>query len=110
MLVPTPHDSFHTRTHTHTTPTKQDKLLTYYLQEDDPVPRNTLILEGCRVQPLRDGHHYSVKSSEGGGEMLPLYPFSITHPDSNQAYHLATTSQQETDEWIRALKVSEGTE
>ncbi len=83
----------------------KDKLLTYYLHDDDPVPRSTLILEGCRVQPLKDGHTYTVKK-EGSGESLPLFPFSITHPDSNQAYHLAATSQEETDEWIRTLKMA----
>jgi hypothetical protein len=83
----------------------KDKLLTYYLQDDDPVPRSTLILDGCRVQPLKDGHTYTVKK-EGTGENMLLYPFSITHPDSNQAYHLAATSQEETDEWIRTLKMA----
>ncbi len=67
------------------------------------MARGQLILEGCRVQPLRDGQTYSVKRE---GESLPLFPFSITHPDSSQAYHLATTSEQETDEWMRALRVS----
>eukprot|EP00624_Nannochloropsis_granulata_P004637 evm.model.NODE_33083_length_7094_cov_18.459826.1 len=83
----------------------KDKLLTYYLHDDDPVPRSTLILDGCRVQPLKDGHTYTVKK-EGTGESLLLHPFSITHPDSNQAYHLAATSQEETDEWIRTLKMA----
>ena len=82
--------------------TRQDKLLQYYLNEDDPVARGQLLLDGCRVQPLRDGQTYSVKRD---GESVPLFPFSITHPDSSQAYHLATTSQQETDEWMRALQV-----
>lgn len=80
----------------------QDKLLQYYLNEEDPVARGQLLLDGCRVQPLRDGQTYSVKRD---GESVPLFPFSITHPDSSQAYHLATTSEQETDEWMRALQV-----
>ena len=66
------------------------------------MARGQLLLDGCRVQPLRDGQTYSVKRD---GESVPLFPFSIPHPDSSQAYHLATTSQQETDEWMRALQV-----
>jgi len=83
----------------------QGKVLKYYLQADDPTARSTLILDGCRVQPFQDGQEPTAKQ-EGTGRSIPLFPFAITHPDSNQAYHLAAASQGEMEEWVQALKMA----
>lgn len=35
----------------------QDRVLSYYISDDDPTPRGQLILEGCTVCPLKVRNH-----------------------------------------------------
>lgn len=36
----------------------QDRVLSYYISDDDPTPRGQLILEGCTVCPLKVRNHH----------------------------------------------------
>lgn len=71
----------------------QDNLLHYYLEPDDPAPRNTLDLTGCSITTSKpvsvDGVEY--------------FPFTISHPKSSKPYHLATDSKLESDIWVSKL-------
>lgn len=80
----------------------QGGMLSYYLSPSDPAPRKSLIVEGCSITTLDVPEH--VKKIEG--EMVSFYPFVISHPDSTTSYYLASTSKEETDEWIRCLQLA----
>ena len=61
----------------------QDNFLHYYLEPDDPVPRNTLDLTGCSIT--------TTKSVTVDG--VEYFPFVITHPKSKTPYHLSSDSK-----------------
>lgn len=46
----------------------------------------------------------SSSSKRIDGELVGFYPFVVSHPDSTKAYYLASTSQEDTDDWIKALR------
>jgi hypothetical protein len=74
----------------------------YYIHADAATPRNTLILDGCRISPLENGEH----TRRIDGEVTDFFPFVISHPNSSKAYFLASTSRAETDDWIRVLRLA----
>lgn len=71
----------------------QDNFLHYYLEADDPAPRNTLDLSGCSVTNSKsvvlDGVEY--------------FPFAISHPKSKTPYHLSSDSKLDADTWVAML-------
>lgn len=71
----------------------QDCFLHYYLDADDPVPRNTLDLTGCSVTSSKavivDGIEY--------------FPFTISHPKSKTNYNLSSDSKLEADIWVAKI-------
>ncbi len=71
----------------------QDNFLHYYLEPDDPAPRNSLDLTGCSV----------TTSKSVTVEGVEYFPFVITHPKSKNPYNLSTTSKLEADTWVAKL-------
>jgi hypothetical protein len=71
----------------------QDNLLSYYIEQDDASPRNTLDLSGCSVSTL--------KSVNVDG--VDYYPFVITHPKTSKSYYLSSDSKLEADIWVAKL-------
>lgn len=71
----------------------QDNFLHYYLEADDPLPRNSLDLTGCNVTTSKpmivDGNEY--------------FPFVISHPKSTKSYNLSSDSKLEADIWIAKI-------
>ncbi len=71
----------------------QDCFLHYYIDADDPVPRNTMDLSGCSVT--------TIKSAVVEG--VEYFPFVITHPKSTKTYNLSATTKLETDIWVAKI-------
>lgn len=71
----------------------QDNFLHYYLEPDDPMPRNTLDLTGCSVTT---GKSVTVEGVE-------YFPFTISHPKAKQTYCLSTDSKLEADIWVAKI-------
>lgn len=76
--------------------TLQDSLLHYYLENSDEasVPRKTMELCGCSV--------IDVKPTKVGD--VDYYPFVISHPSSALTYNLASTSKEETNDWVSKIR------
>jgi hypothetical protein len=71
----------------------QDCVLHYYLDADEPVPRNTLDLTGCNV--------VSQKAVSVDG--IEYFPFTISHPHSKITYNLSCDSKLEADIWVSKI-------
>lgn len=71
----------------------QDNFLHYYIDSEDPVPRNTMDLSGTTVT--------SIKSTVVEG--VEYFPFVITHPKSTKTYNLAATTKKDTDQWVAKI-------
>jgi hypothetical protein len=71
----------------------QDCFLHYYLDAEDPVPRNTLDLTGCNVT--------SSKSVIVDG--IEYFPFTISHPRSKVNYNLSSDSKLDADIWVAKI-------
>lgn len=71
----------------------QDNFLHYYLDPEDPLPRNSLDLSGCNVTTSKpvivDGTEY--------------FPFVISHPKSTKTYNLSSDSKLEADIWVAKI-------
>ena len=75
----------------------QDTFLHYFLDANDTVPRNTMVLIGCTVSALP-------KTTKVGTQ--EIYPFLISHPKSTVSYFVAAESKQIMDEWIEVIRNS----
>jgi hypothetical protein len=71
----------------------QDSFLHYYIDAEDPVPRNTLDLSGCSVT--------TIKSTVVEG--IEYFPFVITHPKTTKTYNLSSITKLETDIWVSKI-------
>lgn len=71
----------------------QENFLHYYIEPDDPMPRNSLDLTGCSVATSKsvtvDGVEY--------------FPFVISHPKAKQTYSLSSDSKLEADIWVAKI-------
>lgn len=72
----------------------QDSFLHYYIEADDPVPRNSLQLSGCIVsdpKPIRVGD-------------TEYFRFDITHPKDTKPYSLSSLTKIDAEDWIGKVR------